>query len=216
MTSSSPSLVPGWSSAYRHTRSPKTGSGIATTAASAIAGCGAISASIAGALRFFASGSIDGDLDSYSFTAQAGQSIVASIGENGTNLTPNFRIQIFDKAGKQVAQKDTEFAGAEGTITFTAPTSGQYYIVASSADGNRGSYKMGVAVLGGPQVVDSDGGAIANGASVTGVLDGATERIAAVRRELRARGILDAAGRLTPGPLPADMLSGSGSSVATG
>ena len=46
------SVAPGSSSAYRHTRSPNTSSGIATAAATATAGCSATSASTAGALMF--------------------------------------------------------------------------------------------------------------------------------------------------------------------
>ncbi len=42
------------------------------------------------------------------------------------------------------------------------------------------------------------------------------ERLAAEQREMKARGILDAEGRLTPGELPEDMRPGSTSSVATG
>ncbi|MEP7124226.1 MAG: hypothetical protein ABJE95_25085 [Byssovorax sp.] len=44
----------------------------------------------------------------------------------------------------------------------------------------------------------------------------AGERITATRREMQARGILDAEGRLTAGELPADMRPGSTTSVATG
>ena len=44
----------------------------------------------------------------------------------------------------------------------------------------------------------------------------AGERIAATMREMQARGILDAEGRLTPGELPEDMRPGSMTSVATG
>lgn len=44
----------------------------------------------------------------------------------------------------------------------------------------------------------------------------AGERITATMREMRARGILDAEGRLTPGELPEDMRPGSTTSVATG
>ncbi len=44
----------------------------------------------------------------------------------------------------------------------------------------------------------------------------AGERIRATQREMQARGILDAEGRLTPGELPEDMRPGSKSSVATG
>jgi hypothetical protein len=42
------------------------------------------------------------------------------------------------------------------------------------------------------------------------------ERLATEQREMKARGILDAEGRLTPGELPEDMRPGSTSSVATG
>jgi hypothetical protein len=48
----------------------------------------------------------------------------------------------------------------------------------------------------------------------TGIAAG--ERIRATMREMQARGILDAEGRLTPGELPADMRPGSTTSVATG
>ena len=44
----------------------------------------------------------------------------------------------------------------------------------------------------------------------------AGERITATRREMQARGILDAEGRPTAGELPLDMRPGSTSSVATG
>lgn len=43
----------------------------------------------------------------------------------------------------------------------------------------------------------------------------AGERIRATEREMQARGILDAEGRLTPGELPEDMRPGSTSSLAT-
>lgn len=42
------------------------------------------------------------------------------------------------------------------------------------------------------------------------------ERLAAEQREMKARGILDEEGRLTPGELPEDMRPGSTTSVATG
>ena len=44
----------------------------------------------------------------------------------------------------------------------------------------------------------------------------AGERIRAAQREMQARGIVDAEGRLTPGELPEDMRPGSTTSVATG
>lgn len=47
-------------------------------------------------------------------------------------------------------------------------------------------------------------------------LKAAGDRIAATQREMQARGILDAEGRLTKGELPEDMRPGSTTSVSTG
>lgn len=48
------------------------------------------------------------------------------------------------------------------------------------------------------------------------MLDAAGERIAEQQRELRARGIIDEAGKLAVSTLPADMQPGSKTSVTTG
>lgn len=48
------------------------------------------------------------------------------------------------------------------------------------------------------------------------LLDAATDRIAAVQQELRARGIVDEEGNLLLATLPADMMPGSTTSVSTG
>jgi hypothetical protein len=86
------------------------------------------------------------------------------------------------------------------------------YIAAKAAVSAEASPAPPAAILEPPD--PSDAARWSEWLEATGVAAG--ERIHATLREMQARGILDAEGRLTPGELPEDMRPGSITSVATG
>src|SRR5438128_2599479 len=104
-----------------------------------------------------------GDLDMWSFTASAGDSIVVRVGEvtDGGNFEP--QIRLYDPAGAQVGSSAGDLA-AESAVT--APSSGTYTAVVSDGNlahsgdslGNTGTYRLHLAKVPGPFVVGDEGG----------------------------------------------------------
>ena len=106
-----------------------------------------------------------GDLDSYSFAANAGENIIIRMGDvNGTSMFPWMRL--FDPDGDLV---DSQFGSAADEISAVAPQDGTYTLVvtdASSGFASTGSYELHFARMPGA----NEGGALPNGDSVLGDL----------------------------------------------
>src|SRR5207245_1818761 len=98
-------------------------------------------------------GTITGDFDVYSIFGALGGSIVASMGSPYTASSTDMksRVQVFGADGQLLGTGIDPhlYGGGVGTVTVTdLPASGTYYVVASSADGDVGSYSFGAASLG--------------------------------------------------------------------
>jgi hypothetical protein len=92
-------------------------------------------------------GSIAGQLDAYSFLAQAGGTIVASEGTPTTmEMEMEMEMDLYDLTGLQLST-----AKGTGTITVTAPsaTTNTYYIIVKSANGITGAYEFSEASISG-------------------------------------------------------------------
>ncbi len=108
-----------------------------------------------------------GDLDTWSFQATAGDSIMLGIGETaGTGFNPWIRLK--SPTGQNLgSQTDVAAAQIENVATVT----GTYTVVVASADANLdgfGSYQLTVVKTAGPYTVDDEGGLMVNGSSHTG------------------------------------------------
>jgi hypothetical protein len=86
--------------------------------------------------------SIEGELDTYDFSATAGGTIEASIGDPGSSM--NVQLELFDPSGNQL-KSIANSAGQIVAISTTAATSGIYYVVIKSTNGSTGSYEFSVA-----------------------------------------------------------------------
>ena len=113
-------------------------------------------------------GTIDkGDLDSYTFTADAGESIVLRATDvAGGAFAPN--IDVYDPSGKRAV--NSGFGLDVATVTFQAPTSGTYTVVV--ADGSSGFAATGAYNLYFTRAPSAnEGGALPSGGVVTGSID---------------------------------------------
>ena len=119
------------------------------------------------------SGELDGQLDAYSFTATAGGTIEASAGEGGSTVA--MAMDLFSPTGTLLDSDSAASAGQIITLSQAAATTGTYYIVLRSANGDSGAYEFSEASLPGTQTkdtLDSAGGPVASGQGVSGELDG--------------------------------------------
>jgi hypothetical protein len=114
-----------------------------------------------------------GDLDLWTFTANAGEAIVIRAGEtsSGSPLTPYLRL--FNPNGTQV---DYQSGYSAAEVQVTANATGTYLVVV--ADGNTGwigsgDYRLTLAKTGSPVTVSpgDEGGPMTNGATHTGTID---------------------------------------------
>lgn len=111
-----------------------------------------------------------GDLDLWNFTARSGDRIIVRAGENQLIRDIRPRVRLYGPDGALLAS-DQAFDDAE--ITATAPTSGSFLIVVSSAqDGGSGSYRLSLFQSTGTVFVTrgDEGGPIANGEIKVGQL----------------------------------------------
>ena len=95
------------------------------------------------------SGDLDGQLNSYSFSAAAGGTIEASVGDPGYNMT--MEMDLFGPTGTLLQSPISPVAGQTFTLTQTVGTNpGTYYIVLRSANGGTGDYNFSVTLSSGP------------------------------------------------------------------
>jgi hypothetical protein len=81
------------------------------------------------------------DEDWYRISMVAGQSYVIELNGTGGGIDPFLRVR--DSAGNILAEND-DAVGLNSSITFTAPTSGTYFIEADSFGDSTGSYELRV------------------------------------------------------------------------
>ena len=155
-------------------------------------------------------GSIAGQLDAYSFSAQAGGTIEASV---GTPTTLELEMDLFDPSGLRL-----NTAQGTGTITLTATstTTDTYYIVLKSANGHTGAYEFSEASVPGTQsknIYDNAGGPVASGQAVAGSI---ARQLDAYSFSARAGGTIEASvGTPTTMELEMDLYDPTGTRLGT-
>ncbi len=114
-----------------------------------------------------------GDLDLWTFTANAGDALIVRMGEtvSGSTLTPQLRL--YGPTGALLSNND---GTAAAEVTATATGSGTYLVVASdfsSGFGGSGAYRLTLVKTGDPVVISSgdEGGPMTNGFMYTGRID---------------------------------------------
>jgi hypothetical protein len=113
-----------------------------------------------------------GDIDSWTFIANAGESIVVRMGELGAGtLRPQLRL--YDPDG---ALLDTSTAAVAAEVTVRATNSGTFLVVAgdlTSGWAGAGDYRLTLAKTGSPLAITStdEGGALTNGTTYLATID---------------------------------------------
>lgn len=147
--------------------------------------------------------SVAGEADDYTFTANAGDAVVAGVAESiaGSALTP--RITLIAPGGGQLFS----LAGVVGTgsTAFNLPSTGTYTLrITDNNTTNTGSYAVSLAKLPGAFVNSGDGGAVTSGQYISGTLDTADLDIYTINAS--AGGTLTVfAGELTGQPIDTAM-----------
>ena len=86
-------------------------------------------------------GSIDGDLDAFSFSATPGSRIRVSM--TSVQSAMRGRLDLFGPDGRRLASATARAgAGSTAALNSIAPAAGTYYLVASSGDGRTGAYTL--------------------------------------------------------------------------
>jgi hypothetical protein len=113
-----------------------------------------------------------GDIDPWTFTANAGDSIVVSMGETTTTtLTPSFRIY-----GPDGALLGSSYGSVAAQVLLRATNSGAFLVVAgddSSGWAGYGNYRLSLAKTGSAPVIspNDEGGPMTNGIVYLGTID---------------------------------------------
>ncbi len=119
-----------------------------------------------------------GDLDMWSFSANAGDSIIVRVGEVTDDGSFHPQIRVYGPTGVLVGS-DSQFVASE--VAVTVSNTGPYTVVVSDADlnsasgdslGNTGTYRLHLAVSPGAFIVPGgdEGGALTNGATHEGTI----------------------------------------------
>jgi hypothetical protein len=118
-------------------------------------------------------GTIDtGDIDAWTFTANAGDSIIVRVGEvTSSTLTPQLRLY-----GPDGVLLDSSYAAAAAEVTARATNSGTFMVVAddlSSGWAGTGNYRLSLAKTGSPLTISptDEGGPLTNGSTYLGTID---------------------------------------------
>jgi hypothetical protein len=148
------------------------GSGGAYNVAVATAGAqGADSQGGAIASSQTVSGTLNGNLHVYTFTALANAGITATMASTDGTARPD--LTLYAPNGTKLEENYTTGAGGTTELDTTGATAGTYYLVARDVYGGGGSGAYNVAVAtAGAQGADSQGGAIASSQTVSGTLNG--------------------------------------------
>jgi len=112
-----------------------------------------------------------GDIDAWTFTANAGESIVVRMGETTTSLTPQLRLY-----GPDGMLLDSTFSGAATEVSARATNSGTFLVVAGDLTAGwsgTGNYRISLAKTGEPLVISSndEGGAMTGAGVYDGTID---------------------------------------------
>jgi hypothetical protein len=113
-------------------------------------------------------GTLDaGDLDVYTFEAEAGERIVARLGETGANTDFSPWLLLYGPDGSLISSESDYVGTAAGVAA--APFDGTYYLVVRAVnDNDTGNYEITLAKLDGPQAHNGgDGGTLRSGETVT-------------------------------------------------
>src|SRR5439155_1508084 len=105
-----------------------------------------------------------GDLDPWTFTATAGETVVVNIGETGTNSAFVPWIRVFGPTGV-IVSGGNNWGPLAAQVQVTAPTSGTYTVLVSTNDALNdatGTYVITAVHLAGSVIVSSgdEGGAL--------------------------------------------------------
>ncbi len=115
-----------------------------------------------------------GDLDAWTLVATAGEAIAINIGETGANSALVPWIRVFGPTGPIVAGGNN-WGDLAAQVTVTAPTTGIYTVVVSTADSGNdatGTYQITAIHLAGAPIVSpgDQGGALTNGGNHAGAV----------------------------------------------
>ena len=124
----------------------------------------------------FFSGSINGNLESYSLSGTAGGTIEASAGDPGYGM--ELGVDIFGPSGVLLQSGIATSSGDVVAVSATAPTTGTYYAVVKSINGGTGNYSFSMAGAPDTQVEDTNdkaGGPATSGESFSGSISGNLE-----------------------------------------
>ena len=119
-------------------------------------------------------GTIDvGDLDLWTLTANAGDSIVVRMGETVANSTLTPWLRLYSPGGTLLS---SNFSTIGAEVAATAGSNGTFLVVVGDASGSfsgSGAYRLTLAKTGAPVVVSpgDEGGPLTNGAVHTGTID---------------------------------------------
>lgn len=80
----------------------------------------------------------DGDIDYYSFSGQAGQSITATIAAQSTGSSLDSSLILFDSDGTTVLAGNDDYNGYDSQVSSTLPHDGQYYLAVRDIENNGG------------------------------------------------------------------------------
>jgi hypothetical protein len=113
-----------------------------------------------------------GDLDPWTLTAAAGETIVVNIGETGQNSPFVPWIRVYGPTGALLVQNWGDLAAQ---VAVVAPAAGTYTVLVSTADSGSdatGSYVLTAVHMVGPLTVSNgdEGGALSNGGNHTGTI----------------------------------------------
>lgn len=107
---------------------------------------------------------VAGEVDDYTFDANAGDAIVAGLSRDGSAIEPRLRILSPTSA---VLHDEINTFGLDHVLA--APVSGTYTLrVSESGDNETGAYAVSLARLPGPQTSDGDDGPLTSGQSYLG------------------------------------------------
>jgi predicted RNA-binding protein with TRAM domain len=114
-----------------------------------------------------------GDVDAWTFTANAGQSIAVWVGESSTGTTLLPWLRLFGPDGSLLA---ADFNASAAEVTVRATNSGTFLVVVSDGNNGRGgsgNYRLSLARTGSALEISpaDEGGALINGTSYLATID---------------------------------------------
>ena len=117
-----------------------------------------------------------GDLDIYTFSASANNSVVLSVGDTDSTSNEEPSLTIYDPSGNEVTNGEEPFTDDSVTRSFQVPSTGggTYTVVVQNESASAtGTYDVELAIAPATQATDSDadGGTILSGQTKTGTIN---------------------------------------------